>query len=136
LSPALQELLELLRNRQPFPGAAVPPTPPSQEPSTSELLEALPDAAGIVGPSGKFTFANHALEQLADGRALGCTALETTRSAALAAAVKEALTGKPMRLELPLPAAQRTVLAQITPLSHQGALVLLRDMTEAKRVET
>lgn len=101
-----------------------------------ELLQALPDAAAVVGTDGRIRLANRLMDQLAaGGKAAGYTALEMTRSAELADAVGLALRGISRRFELSLPARQRTVLVQLAPLSGGQALLVLRDLTESKRME-
>lgn len=99
-----------------------------------ELLAAVPDAAALVGKDGRVRVANSAFEGLSPGgRAVGLTALEVTRQAELGEAMRRALEGTPRRLELTL--GRRTFAAQLTPLVRGEVLLVLRDVTEAKRAE-
>jgi two-component system phosphate regulon sensor histidine kinase PhoR len=77
---------------------------------------------------------NAAFDTLAStGRAAGLTPLEITRSAELSEAVKRALEGTARRLDLAL--GKRTYLVNLAPLLRGEVLLLLRDVTEAKRAE-
>jgi len=99
-----------------------------------ELLSALPDAAALVSREGWVRVSNAAFDTLAStGRAPGLTPLEITRSAELSEAVKRALEGTARRLELAL--GKRTFLVNLAPLLRGEVLLLLRDVTEAKRAE-
>src|SRR5512136_2336033 len=91
-----------------------------------ELLAAVPDAAALVGKDGRVRVANSAFE--------GLSPLEVTRQAVLGEAMRRALEGTPRRLELSL--GRRTFAAQLTPLVRGDVLLVLRDVTEAKRAET
>jgi two-component system phosphate regulon sensor histidine kinase PhoR len=102
-----------------------------------ELLAALPDAAALVGKDGLVRVANAALEALAPGgRAAGLSTLELTRAAELAQAVKRGLEGTARRLEVELPGRRRVFLAYVQPLLRGEVLLLLREITEAKRAES
>jgi two-component system phosphate regulon sensor histidine kinase PhoR len=125
----LRELGELLAERELRRPASVSAERPEQE-----LLSALPDAAALVSRDGWVRVSNAAFDTLAaTGRAAGLTPLEITRSAELSEAVRRALEGTARRLELGL--GQRTYLVHVSPLLRGEALVLLRDVTEAKRAE-
>ena len=101
-----------------------------------ELLDAIPDAAAIFGADGRLTHGNRRLAALVSSARLeGRTVLELTRSAELGAALISALGGAPARLEVELPSRRATVLAHASPLSSRRALLVLRDVTEAKRLE-
>jgi two-component system phosphate regulon sensor histidine kinase PhoR len=101
-----------------------------------ELLAALPDAAAVVGKDGAVRVANAAFETLAPGgRAAGLSPLEITRSAELAEAVRRGLEGHVRRLHFEAPATRRVWLAHLSPLLRGEVLLLLRDVTEAKRGE-
>jgi two-component system, OmpR family, phosphate regulon sensor histidine kinase PhoR len=77
---------------------------------------------------------NAAFDTLAaSGRAAGLTPLEITRSAELSEAVKRALEGTARRLELAI--QRRTYLVHLSPLLRGEVLLLLRDVTDAKRAE-
>jgi two-component system, OmpR family, phosphate regulon sensor histidine kinase PhoR len=103
-------------------------------PAEAELLAALPDAAALISKEGWVRASNAAFDTLAaSGRAAGLTPLEITRSAELSEAVKRALEGTARRLELPI--QRRTFLVNLSPLLRGEVLVLLRDVTDAKRAE-
>ncbi len=99
-----------------------------------EILAGLPDAAALFGKDGRVRFANSAFDALsAGGRAGGLTMLEVTRSGDLAHAVKLALSGTARRLEVLV--GRRSFVAQLTPLLRGEVLAVLRDDTDAKRLE-
>jgi two-component system, OmpR family, phosphate regulon sensor histidine kinase PhoR len=101
-----------------------------------ELLSAFPDPSALLGRDGRVRVANSAFEALSPrGRAAGLTPLEIMRSAELAEAVHRAIEGHARHLELETPAARRTWLAQLSPLLRGEVLLILRDVTEAKRAE-
>jgi two-component system, OmpR family, phosphate regulon sensor histidine kinase PhoR len=101
-----------------------------------ELLAALADGAAVIGKDGLVRVANSAFEALAPrGHAVGLSLLEITRSAELAEAVRRALEGHARRLEVHAPATRRVWLAHLAPLLRGEVLLLLRDVTEAKRAE-
>ena len=105
-----------------------------RDPAEQEILSALPDAAALVAKDGKVRVANAAFDTLAPhGRAAGQSPLEIARSPELAAAVRQALDGTPRRLEV---TPQRTVfLVHAAPLLRGEVILLLRDVTEARRAE-
>ncbi len=77
---------------------------------------------------------NAAFDALAaTGRAAGLTPLEITRSAELSGAVRRALEGTERELELPL--GRDVWLVHLTPLLRGEVLLLMRDVTDAKRAE-
>ncbi|BDG04003.1 sensor histidine kinase [Anaeromyxobacter oryzae] len=122
----VRELEELLAQRELRRFATV------RGPAEQELLAALPDAAALVSKEGWVRASNAAFDTLAaTGRAAGLTPLEITRSAELHEAVRRALEGTARRLELTI--QRRTYLAHLSPLLRGEVLVLLRDVTEAKR---
>ncbi len=124
----VRELADLLVKRE-VRRSARPLELPEQE-----LLAALPEAAALVSKEGWVRVSNAAFDTLAaDGRAAGLTPLEITRSAELSEAVKRALEGTARRLELAL--GHRTYLVSLAPLLRGEVLLLLRDVTEAKRAE-
>jgi two-component system phosphate regulon sensor histidine kinase PhoR len=105
-----------------------------RDPVEHELLSALPDAAALVSKEGWVRASNVAFDTLAvTGRALGLTPLEITRSAELSDAVRRALEGTARRLDLVL--GRRTYLVHLAPLLRGEVLLLLRDVTEARRAE-
>jgi len=128
LGREVRELEELLAERELRRFAA------ARDPAEQELLSALPDAAALVGKDGTVRVANAAFDTLAaNARATGQTALEVTRSAELSEAVRRALEGTARRLEITL--QRRTYLVHLAPLLRGEVLLLLRDVTEAKRAE-
>lgn len=107
---------------------------PAADPPEQELLSALPDAAALVSREGWVRVSNAAFDTLAaSGRAAGLTPLEITRSAELSEAVRRALEGTARRLDLAL--GRRTYLVHLAPLLRGEVLVLLRDVTDARRAE-
>jgi two-component system, OmpR family, phosphate regulon sensor histidine kinase PhoR len=108
----------------------------TKEEPEREILAALPDAAAVVGKDGRIRAANAALEALApQGRATGLSPIEITRSAELDEAVRRALEGTGRGFELELPARRRFLQAQVSPLLRGEVLLLLRDVTDARRAE-
>ncbi|HZY03502.1 MAG TPA: ATP-binding protein [Anaeromyxobacteraceae bacterium] len=99
-----------------------------------ELLAAVPEAAAVVGTDGRVRVSNTAFDGLAPGgRAAGLTILEATRSAELSEAARRALEGTARKLELSL--GRQAFLGLLTPLLRGEVLLVLRDVTEAKRLE-
>ncbi len=99
-----------------------------------ELLAAVPDAAAVVGKDGRVRVSNTAFDGLAPGgRAAGLTVLEATRSAELSQATRRALEGTARRLELQL--GRQVFLGLLTPLLRGEVLLVLREVTEARRAE-
>jgi len=108
----------------------------TKEEPERELLAALPDAAAVVGRDGRVRVANTAFEALApQGRASGLTPLEVTRSAELGEAARRALEGTARSLEFEAGPRRRVWHAHLAPLLRGEVLLLLRDVTEAKRAE-
>jgi two-component system phosphate regulon sensor histidine kinase PhoR len=107
---------------------------PSGDPVEQELLSAMPDAAALVSREGWVRVSNAAFDTLAaSGRALGLTPLEITRSPELSEAVKRALEGTSRNLELTI--EHSVYRAHLGALLRGEVLVLLRDVTEARRAE-
>jgi two-component system phosphate regulon sensor histidine kinase PhoR len=128
LGREVRELEELLAERELRRFTA------ARDPAEQELVSALPDAAALVGKDGHIRVANAAFDTLAaQSRAAGLSPLEVTRSAELAEAVKRALEGSAGRLELQL--GRHAYQAYLSPLLRGEVLVLLRDVTDAKRAE-
>jgi two-component system, OmpR family, phosphate regulon sensor histidine kinase PhoR len=99
-----------------------------------ELLAAIPDACALVGRDGRIRLANTAFDRLAaGGKAAGLTPLELTRNAELSEAVKRALEGTRRRLELQL--GRQSFVAYLAPLVRGEVLLVLRDVTDARRAE-
>jgi two-component system, OmpR family, phosphate regulon sensor histidine kinase PhoR len=79
---------------------------------------------------------NAGLDGLLEGRTLGRTVLQATRSADLDELAGRALAGSSTRAEVTLPALDnRLVQAVLEPLPGKRALLLLRDLTALKRAE-
>lgn len=124
----VRELAELLAAREVRGWIA------HRDPAEQELLSAMPDAAALVATDGRVRVCNAAFDTLSSsGRAAGHTPLELTRSAELADAVKRALEGSARRLEVTLP--RKVYLVHLAPLLRGEVLLLLRDVTEAKRLD-
>jgi two-component system phosphate regulon sensor histidine kinase PhoR len=105
-----------------------------RDPVEHELLSALPDAAALVSKDGWIRASNAAFDALAvTGRALGLTPLEITRSAELSEAVRRALEGTTRNLELGV--GRSVYRAHLSPLLRGEVLLLLRDVTDARRAE-
>jgi two-component system phosphate regulon sensor histidine kinase PhoR len=128
LGREVRELSELLSRRE--RRMAIP----DRDPVEQELLSAFPDAAALVSKEGWVRVSNAAFDTLASaGRAHGLTPLEITRSAELSDAVKRALEGTPRRLDLAF--GRRIYLVHVAPLLRGEVLLLMRDVTEARRAE-
>jgi two-component system phosphate regulon sensor histidine kinase PhoR len=107
----------------------------TQEPPERDLLSALADPAALIGDGGRIRVANAAFDSLAPGgKAVGLSPVEITRSAELHEAVIRALEGTGRRLEYETP-DRRVWLAHVAPLLHGDTLLVVRDVTEAKRAE-
>ena len=129
LSPVVERLGALLLDREARLRAL------EREQPERELLAAVPDAAGLLSREGVVRAANTALEGIAPGgRALGLSVLELTRSAELAQAARRALEGTAKRLELQL--GRRSFLVHVAPLVRGEVLLLLRDVTEQRLVDS
>ncbi|GAC1337159.1 MAG: hypothetical protein NVS2B9_08310 [Myxococcales bacterium] len=101
-----------------------------------ELVDGIPEGSGILDSRGRFSVANAALGELfGEGRCLGRTLLEITRSGELGEASAAALDGTLIRGEFTVAALQKLLLVTLSPLSGRRALVIFRDLTEAKRLE-
>lgn len=128
LSNDVEQLVSLVLEREARTRAAL-----KEEPER-ELLAAFPEAAALIGKDGRIRLANAAFDELSSsGRAAGMTPLELTRSAELAEAVKRALQGTARRLEIALP--RRNLVARLVPLLRGEVLLVMRDVTEARRAE-
>ena len=124
----VRELGELLAERETRRAT------PLRDPVEQELLSAIPDAAALVSREGWVRVSNAAFDTLAaNGRAAGLTPLEITRSAELSEAVKRALEGTARRLDLVL--GRQTYQVHLAPLIRGEVLLLMRDVTEARRAE-
>ncbi len=124
----VRELAELLAERE------TRKSTPLRDPVEQELVSAIPDAAALVSREGWVRVSNAAFDTLAaNGRAAGLTPLEITRSVELSDAVKRALEGTARRLDLSL--GRQTFQVHLAPLIRGEVLLLMRDVTEARRAE-
>jgi two-component system phosphate regulon sensor histidine kinase PhoR len=115
------EVLEELRRRdQPVVSGGREP------PGLQEMLEAVPGAAALLEVGGRIVARNAAMSRLLGN---GSTVLEATRSAELQDVCARGLAGWPHRRELSIPSLDLQVEAQVAPLSHARALLVLRDLT-------
>ena len=101
----------------------------------AELIERFPEAAGMLDEEERFSLVNARLDRLLGRGCLGRTVLEATRSGDLADFARSALEGETVERELPLPSSQLQVRATFAPLSSGRALVVLHDLTAARRME-
>ena len=121
------EVLDELRRRdQPVVSGGREP------PGLQELLEAVPGAAALLEVGGRMVARNAAMSRMLGGSS---TVLEATRSADLQDLCARGLAGWPQRRELALPALDVQVDAQVAPLSHARALLVLRDLTAERRAD-
>jgi two-component system phosphate regulon sensor histidine kinase PhoR len=100
-----------------------------------ELISSFPEAAGILDETRSFALVNERLDRLLGRDCLGRTVLEATRSGDLDAAAQAALNGEAVERELPLPSSQLQVRATLAPLSGGRAILVLHDLTAARRME-
>jgi two-component system, OmpR family, phosphate regulon sensor histidine kinase PhoR len=131
LPPELAQLLRLLQTEGVGSVAGGPP------PDPQEIVDGIPDPAGILDPRGRLAVVNRPLESLVGaGRALGRTLLEIARNAELGAAAERTLAGEPTSGEFDVASLDKILSATLTPMSGRRALVVLRDLTEPKRLES
>jgi two-component system phosphate regulon sensor histidine kinase PhoR len=123
---APRDLVEALRRREPLVSGGREP------PAVQEMLEAIPGAAALLEVGARMVARNRRMEQL-----LGAapTILEATRSSELVDLCARGLAGWPHRREIPIPALELQVEAQVAPLSHARALLVLRDLTAERRAD-
>ena len=120
------ELLEELRRREPLVSGGREP------PGLQEMMEAVPGAAALLEVGARIVARNQRMEQLfGPSRSV----LEATRSDELVELCARGLAGWPQRRELPLPALDLQVEANVTPLTHARALLVLRDLTAERRAD-
>src|SRR5207253_1054855 len=100
--------------------------------SGRDLLEAVPGAAALLEVGARIVARNGRMEQLLGGAP---TVLEATRSDELVDLCARGLAGWPHQRELALPALGLQIQAQVTPLSHARALLVLRDLTAERRAD-
>jgi len=132
--PLPREVVELSRLLRAEEAEFVAGGPP---PDPQEIVEGIPDPAGILDPRGRFAVVNKAMDALVGtGRALGRTVLEITRSAELGDAAELASAGTPVRGEYTVASIDKVLFATLSSLADRRALVILRDLTEEKRLES
>lgn len=126
----LAEMARLIGNRARQIGGGEPL-------GAQELVDGIPEGAGILDSRGRFSVVNAALGELfGEGRCLGRTLLEITRSGELGEAAAAALDGTQIRGEFTVAALQKLLNVTLSPLSGRRALVIFRDLTESKRLES
>jgi two-component system phosphate regulon sensor histidine kinase PhoR len=116
-----QDLLDELRRRDTplISGGRDPP-------GLQELLEAMPGAAALLEVGGRMVARNKPMERLLGSAG---TVLEATRSSELADLCARGLAGWPHRREIALASLGLQIEAQVAPLSHARALLVVRDLT-------
>jgi two-component system, OmpR family, phosphate regulon sensor histidine kinase PhoR len=133
LRPGMDRPLPLVRISRLLAGEA---SPPALESLASELLEGIPDPAGILEEDGRFSAVNAKLDSLVgEGRSRGRTLLELSRSTELYEAASRALSGEAGGGQFRLPALQKSISALLSPLPGGRALAVLRDVTDQQRLE-
>jgi two-component system, OmpR family, phosphate regulon sensor histidine kinase PhoR len=132
LSLDLRDLSLSLRRREPAPPFRVAGEAPAQS-----LLDAFPEAAAILEPGCGFVASNSRLDALLEGRTVGRTVLQATRSGELDDLATGAVAGRAGRREVTVPAlGSMTVEAVAAPLPEDRALLVVRDLSAQKRAET
>jgi two-component system phosphate regulon sensor histidine kinase PhoR len=99
-----------------------------EPPGLQELLEAIPTPAALLEVGGRIAARNKAATHL-----LGLVPNIANASAELGELCARALAGWPHRRELPIGDAQ--VEAQVSPLTHARALLVLRDLSAERRAD-
>ena len=123
--------------RKPMQPGAPPPPPDSEAALPRELMEGIPDPAALLDGKGQILAAKAALARLfAREQCEGRTVLELSRSAELSDAATRAISGGPVRAEVRLPSSDVVVQAWVSPVPPGGGLLVLRDLTEEKRMES
>jgi two-component system phosphate regulon sensor histidine kinase PhoR len=121
-----QALVDAVQHREPLISGGREP------PSLAELLEAVPGAAALLEVGARIVTRNSRMEQLVGGAR---TVLEATRSDDLVDLCARGLAGWPHQRELSLPALDLQIQAQVTPLSHARALLVVRDLTAERKAD-
>jgi two-component system phosphate regulon sensor histidine kinase PhoR len=130
LAPELVEIARLLRDEGAGFVAGGPP------PGLQELVDGIPDGAGVLDSRGRLVVVNKALDALVGaGRAQGRTLLEITRSGELGDAAERAIAGASVHGEFNVASLEKVLLVTLAPLSDRRALAVLRDLTDQKRME-
>jgi len=132
--PLPAEIVELARFLRSEEAGFVAGGPP---PGAQEMVDGIPDPAGVLDPRGRLAIVNAALDALVGaGRALGRTLLEITRTAELGEAADRAVAGTAVRGEFNVVSLDKILLVTLSPLSERRALITFRDLTESKRLES
>jgi two-component system, OmpR family, phosphate regulon sensor histidine kinase PhoR len=113
---------ELERRNQPLLSGGREP------PGLQELLEGIPSPAALLEVGGRIAARNKALGQL-----FGAVTTASEASAELGELCARAIAGWPHRRELALGDTQ--IEAQVTPLTHARALLVLRDLSAERRAD-
>ena len=118
--PLPREVVELSRLLQAEEAGFVAGGPP---PGPQEMVDGIPDPAGLLDPRGRLAVVNRALDALVGtGRALGRTLLEITRSAELGDAAEQAIAGTPARGEFNVVSLDKLLFVTFSPLPDRRAL--------------
>jgi two-component system, OmpR family, phosphate regulon sensor histidine kinase PhoR len=104
-----------------------------EPPGLQEMLEAVPGAAALLEVGGRMVARNVAMASMLGAAS---TVLEATRSSELQEVCARGLAGWPHRREVTLPALDLQVQAQVAPLTHARALLVLRDLTAERRADS
>src|SRR5438876_523100 len=118
--PLRREVVELSRLLQAEEAGFVAGGPP---PGPQEMVDGIPDPAGLLDPRGRLAVVNRALDALVGtGRALGRTLLEITRSAELGDAAEQAIAGTSARGEFNVVSLDKLLFVTLSPLADRRAL--------------
>jgi len=120
------ELIEELRRREPLVSGGREP------PGLQEMLEGVPGAAALLEVGARIVARNQRMEQLLGSAP---SILEATRSSELLDLCSRGLAGWPHQREMSLPALELQIQAQVAPLSHARALLVVRDLTAERRAD-
>ena len=123
--------------RRPVETGATVVSPPEHAAPAQELVDGIPDPAALLDPRGQIAAANRGIGALfSRDQCEGRTLLELSRSAELSEAVTRSLRGDRVRAQIRLPSSDVVVQVSISPISGGAALLVLRDLTEDKRLES
>ncbi|MDQ3036306.1 MAG: ATP-binding protein [Myxococcota bacterium] len=102
------------------------------------MLDAMDESVLVTDPEGRVVLSNAAFVRLSGAPGLGRTTVEAIRSAELHEAVDRALAGHRAKAVFQFDTARdvRIISAHVAPLpSHSGAIVVMRDVTEVRRLD-
>src|SRR2546428_810233 len=123
--------------RRPVETGATVVSPPEHAAPAQELVDGIPDPAALLDPRGQIAAANRGIGALfSRDQCEGRTLLELSRSAELSEAVTRSLRGDRVRAQIRLPSSDIVVQVSVSPISGGAALLVLRDLTEDKRLES